>query len=347
MNDIKVSIIIPVYNVEKYLEECLCSVINQTLKEIEIICVNDGSTDNSLKILQNFAQKDKRIVVIDKKNGGLSSARNTGLKIAKGQYIFNLDSDDFLKKETLEKCYNYAQKNKLDVVIFDINTYDDNLKKVIKIWKDSDFKEDKIYTSKDYLIQYFCGNGCGSVCNKLWKKDLYIKNNILHPENVSNGEDASTSPRLIINSKKIGKISNSFLFYRQREKSLTKNTSKISDIKQAYYIPLNYLKEKKVEYLSEYEFSYKWNHYYCNILSYKKNSSIILKNTGYKILYEELLKDLKNKENKLIFYNNNFKTTIKDFIFNKIYKKSIFLGELIRNLIIDITNLKIKLKGGK
>ena len=88
----KVSVIIPVYNTEKYLEECLNSVENQTLEDIEIICVNDGSTDKSLEILNNHANKDSRIKVISQENGGLSHARNTGMKIAKGEYITFLDS---------------------------------------------------------------------------------------------------------------------------------------------------------------------------------------------------------------------------------------------------------------
>lgn len=103
----KVTIIIPVYNVEKYLEKCLNSVICQTLKDIEIICVNDGSTDNSQQILKEYAQKDERIKIVDKKNGGLSSARNAGLDAATGEYCYFLDSDDWIELNTLEKLYGF------------------------------------------------------------------------------------------------------------------------------------------------------------------------------------------------------------------------------------------------
>ena len=95
----KISVIIPVYNVEKYLAECLTSVVNQTFKDIEIICVNDGSTDNSPKILEEFAQKDDRIRIINQENQGLSAARNTGLDVETGEYVSFLDSDDFVRTD--------------------------------------------------------------------------------------------------------------------------------------------------------------------------------------------------------------------------------------------------------
>lgn len=98
MDKIKISIIIPVYNVEKYIEECLISVLNQTMKEIEIICINDGSTDNSLKILNNYKNKNENIRIVNQENSGLSNARNVGLSLAKGEYIFFLDSDDFFAR---------------------------------------------------------------------------------------------------------------------------------------------------------------------------------------------------------------------------------------------------------
>ena len=112
---VKVSIIIPVYNVEKYLRECLDSAINQTLKDIEIICINDGSTDSSLEILREYQAKDDRITVIDKQNEGLSATRNLGINLAKGEYISFLDSDDFIDLDFCEKLYNAAVKYRADI----------------------------------------------------------------------------------------------------------------------------------------------------------------------------------------------------------------------------------------
>ena len=110
-----VSVIIPIYNTGKYLKQCMDSIINQSLKGIEIICVNDGSTDNSLDILKEYSN----IKIINQKNQGLSIARNTGLKYANGEYIYFCDSDDFLQLDALENLYLFAKHNNLDVLYFD------------------------------------------------------------------------------------------------------------------------------------------------------------------------------------------------------------------------------------
>ena len=106
MKSPKVSVIIPVYNVEEYLPTCLDSIINQTLEDIEIICVNDGSPDNCLSILNNYAGQDSRIIVINQENTGVSGARNRGLEVAGGKYIVFVDPDDWCEAECLEKAVN-------------------------------------------------------------------------------------------------------------------------------------------------------------------------------------------------------------------------------------------------
>ena len=114
----KISIVIPVYNTEKYLRQCLDSVVNQTLKDIEIICVNDGSTDNSLNILKEYMAQDNRIKVVNKKNGGLSSARNEGLKYITSEYCYFLDSDDYIESNLLETACNFLANNEIDYYCF-------------------------------------------------------------------------------------------------------------------------------------------------------------------------------------------------------------------------------------
>lgn len=114
---IKVSVIVPVYNVEDYLIECLTSIINQTLKEIEIICIDDCGTDNSINILKEYAKKDDRIRIIShKENKGLGPARNTGIKESKGEYISFIDSDDYISRDYLENLYNTIIKYDTDIV---------------------------------------------------------------------------------------------------------------------------------------------------------------------------------------------------------------------------------------
>ena len=148
MNNPKISVILPVYNVEKYLVDCLDSVLNQTLRDIEVICVNDGSTDNSLSILNDYASKDERIKIIDKENEGLGYTRKVGLDNATGKYILFIDSDDYYSELTaFEELYDYIEKLKSDIVIFDVIKKDDSTKNIIYI-TDS-YNEDVNFTYRD------------------------------------------------------------------------------------------------------------------------------------------------------------------------------------------------------
>ena len=170
---VEISVIIPVYNTEKYLRECLDSIINQTFKDIEIICINDGSTDNSLKILNEYQKLDSRVKIITQNNEGLSSARNTGLDNACGRYIYFIDSDDYLKNSALEKMYTLSEQKKLDLLIFKLMNFDnETLKKdytysdmpfLLKINKDTFNYHD----FKDNLLEVEV-----SACTKFFKKEL-------------------------------------------------------------------------------------------------------------------------------------------------------------------------------
>ena len=126
MSSPKISIIVPVYNVEKYIRRCLDSIAAQTFTDWECICVDDGTPDASGKICDEYAQKDGRFVVIHKENGGVSSARNVGLDVAKGEYVTFCDSDDWVEKEMLEVFYNTALKNDAEVVISGFRTTDEH-----------------------------------------------------------------------------------------------------------------------------------------------------------------------------------------------------------------------------
>ena len=123
MENIKVSVILPVYNVEKYLKQCLDTIVGQTLKEIEILCVDDGSTDDSVQILKEYEQKDHRIKVLSQKNAGAGAARNLGLRHASGKYLSFLDSDDFFEPDMLETAYEQAERYQAEMVVFRSNQY--------------------------------------------------------------------------------------------------------------------------------------------------------------------------------------------------------------------------------
>ena len=137
----KISIIIPMYNVEKYLRRCLDSVLNQTFQEWQAICVDDGSPDKSGVIAEEYAKKDKRFIVIHKENGGLSDARNAGMPHATGDYIMYLDSDDFIHPQTMEIAYNLAKQNKSDIVSF---TYDRFYRPHLMVYHKLGFNTDKV-----------------------------------------------------------------------------------------------------------------------------------------------------------------------------------------------------------
>lgn len=179
---IKVSVIIPVYNVENYLRECLNSVINQTLKDIEIICINDDSTDGSLAILKEYAIKDKRIKIVCQDNVGAGAARNIGLKMAKGKYLSFLDSDDFFDYTMLEKSYNKVIENKADIVVFGANMYDANTKN-----QECLYSFNKLHTQiypfsyKDITVSIF--KAFNNVAwNKIFKRDFILRNGIVFQE---------------------------------------------------------------------------------------------------------------------------------------------------------------------
>lgn len=149
-NEIKVSVILPVYNVEQFLEQCLDSIVNQTLREIEIICIDDGSTDNSLNILKHYAQEDARITVLQQKNAGAGAARNKGLEVAQGKYLSFLDSDDFFEPLMLEKAYCEAEKREVDFIVFRCNQYDNQE----KIFKNMDWTIRKYLLPKQEIFFY-------------------------------------------------------------------------------------------------------------------------------------------------------------------------------------------------
>ena len=130
---IKVSVIIPVYNVKPYLKQCMDSVVGQTLRDIEIICVDDESTDGSLKILQEYAEKDTRIQIIRQKNAGAGAARNNGMRHATGKYLSFLDSDDFFEMDMLEKAYEKAERDQADFVVYKSDQYHTEKDEFIKV----------------------------------------------------------------------------------------------------------------------------------------------------------------------------------------------------------------------
>ena len=209
MSKTKISIIVPVYNTSQYLERCIRSIIIQSLKEIEIICVNDGSTDSSLEILKKMAQEDERIVIINKENEGVSKARNDALKLATGKYCLGIDSDDWIEQGYLKDIYEIAEKEEADLVIADYY-YDLGNRKV---YYHSDITKGIEISSLDCLKNIFLRNGSPAIWNKLLKREVVVKNNISFPKGITIGEDLLFISKYIYFSKKIVKLNKAYLHY--------------------------------------------------------------------------------------------------------------------------------------
>ena len=255
----EISVIIPVYNVEKYLPQCLDSVCNQSFRDIEIICVNDGSSDKSSDILNDYAEKDDRFKIINQSNQGLAAARNTGLTYAKGRYIYFIDSDDYIELDTLEKLYNNAISNNSDVVLFKFKTVDD-FKNIHK--RGIEFKIDSIFGDIDYNnftftyrdVKRHVMNSAFSACLKLYKKEFIDTIDFTFPEGL-NFEDVPVHVKVMIEANRLSFVPESLYNYRSNPDSiLNSNTNgfdifKVIDLVEEYLIENNYYDELENEFI--------------------------------------------------------------------------------------------------
>lgn len=308
----EISIIVPVYNVEKYLENCIESILNQTFKDFELILVDDGSTDNSGKICDIYEKKDTRIKVIHKNNGGLSSARNAGLDIACGKYIGFVDSDDSIHPKMYEVLYNLIKNHKSDIsccnykCTYDISCKEHeelNLNEVIEM---SNIEAiEKLY-DKDLGVRLVVA------WNKLYNKCLFdnirYKVGRLH-------EDEFMAHRILYNSKKITYVDNELYYYLQRDGSIMS--------KKTY--------KRKVDALLAQSDRMR----FCNKIGLKSMSDNICKTYEYEFfnLYRQLLGEgSANKE-----FLNELR---RDFILNLyilLRQKDIHIKEKISCLIFAIS----------
>lgn len=246
-----ISIILPVHNTSPYLEECLNSIHNQSFKNYELICIDDGSSDNSYEILKKYEDIITNCKVIYQSNQGVASARNTGLKNVSGDYIVFIDSDDYIEYNYLERLYNESCNTDADVVICNFYRYYDNSNlKLPVIYK----KSSGLYSSHDILKSLIPDNLIHSyLWNKLWKKDLF--DNLEFPD--IKYEDISVMCDLFYKAKKISIISDTLYYYRIRKTSIVRNysISTQNDYVKAYGIIRLFLKDKNL--YDNYKFSFR------------------------------------------------------------------------------------------
>lgn len=224
----KVSIIVPVYNVEKYLRKCLDSLINQTLKDIEIICVNDGSKDNSPKILEEYAKKDNRIIVINQENAGLSVARNSGIYIAKGEYIGFVDSDDWVDLDFFEKLYYSATSNDTDIAVGGIIRVTGIKKK-----KFLNFEKETLTDNVNLKFELCDVPEKSYVWNKIYKTEK-LKEIGLEFEKGIFYEDCIFTPQALFYLGKIVTVPNIYYYYLRRGNSTVKQRSEKANADSVY-----------------------------------------------------------------------------------------------------------------
>lgn len=278
-----ISVIVPIYNVENYLEDCINSILNQSYKELEIILVDDGSPDSCGKICDKYAEKDSRITVIHKKNGGLSDARNTGINVANGEYLSFVDSDDLLHKDFYLTLFNMLIDNNADISSCNFLKFtgekisDKSIKNpIIKTISNIDALND-LYTDKyvNYIV----------ACNKLYKatlfKDLKFPVGKIH-------EDEFTTPKVLFKANKIAVTEEELYYYRQTPNSITNSQFNINnlDFLEAINNRLSFINENKLDMLYKkcvYQLSFERINFYYMI----KDSDIPNK--------EDLLNDLRKK----------------------------------------------------
>lgn len=245
MNEKKVSVIIPIYNAAPFLNDCLNAILHQTLEDIEIICVNDGSTDESLSILRQFQKEDDRILVIDQKNQGAGAARNAGLDIARGEYLSFLDADDFYEKNMLEEAYLTAKKADADVCVFYADLFDNSIgqyKECTWAFRRQYFQDQVPFNPKEYpnnenIFRMFNG----WPWDKLFKRE-FIQKHGLYYQNLKTTNDMYFVFIALAKAERIVTLDKCLIHQRVEVKtSLSRNREKSWD---CFYLGLKAMYEE-------------------------------------------------------------------------------------------------------
>lgn len=308
----KISVIVPVYNVENYIEKCLETLVNQTLKDIEIILVNDGSKDRSIDIINRFIkQYPDKIVYLEKENGGLSDARNFGIPHAKGEYIAFLDSDDYVEKDMYENMYELAKKENSDMVECDFYwQYPDKLKK----------DEGTIYHGKNEMIEKVRV----VAWNKLIKREILEKNPEVRFPKGLRYEDVEFTYKLVPYIEKVSFLKKPYVHYVQREGSISnEQNERNKEIFDVLDNVINYYKEKEIydTYKNELEYVYVRYAFCSSLLRIVKIKDETLQENLLNLTWEKVNNTFPNwKDNSILKSHKSLKNfylrTINKFTFN-------------------------------
>lgn len=293
MYDKLISVIVPIYNVEKYLCQCIDSIRYQTYRNLEIILVDDGSPDSCGKICDEYEKKDNRIKVIHKKNGGLSSARNAGITVATGEYIGMVDSDDFLLPSMYERLLELIEKNDCSIAV--CRTIDVNSRNVPSV--NNEGKLYNIYRGSELLNEIYARKPQynPAPCNKLYRRNLF---NTIHFPDGKIHEDEWILPRLLLNSKKIVITEEIFYCYYLSPNSIMRGEFKEKkfDVFYVFEDRMQFFKKHKMEDL----YLQTQAQYYLRIcmLYYELMNAEIENKEKWKRLLIEKISELKSSDNK-------------------------------------------------
>lgn len=304
----KVSVIVPIYNVEKYLEKCLDSLVNQTLEDIEIILVNDGSTDNSGQIVKEYVSKYKeKIVYLEKQNGGLSDARNYGLEYAKGDYISFVDSDDYISKNLYSELVRYMEED-YDMVKFGILTVDLKNNKMIEN-KSKQFENKTGEEAFDIL--YKTDKMTEVAWGYLYKASFWKENNFKFTKDMYH-EDFGLIPLVILKAKKVASTNILGYYYVQSDKSITRNSDEKKKLKMSYDLLKFY--DNMIKEIENYDISKKTKE---NIKIYYTNCILLeVKNISNEAERQKYIKEIKKRKMIKNIKVRNFKQLVKRVLLN-------------------------------
>ncbi|UOQ87014.1 glycosyltransferase family 2 protein [Gracilibacillus salinarum] len=240
---LKVSIIIPVYNVEGYIKKTLCSIINQTFKDFEIIIVNDGSSDRTIDIVESIlSQSMINYMILNQKNNGVSSARNKGLSKACGEYVFFIDGDDYVSNSFLEKMYSTMVKNEVDCVMCGGNIVDEEDGNILPYQKSYRYF-DNLITGEDALFWMLKKDIWIYVGNAIYKKEIIDKHNLNFSIHNTYGEDQEFTLKFLAHSDKVACVKEVMFYYVKRKKAATENVSfERFNVVEVFYSLIHYLK---------------------------------------------------------------------------------------------------------
>ncbi|MBD3107683.1 glycosyltransferase [Bacillus sp. AGMB 02131] len=230
---VKVSVIIPVYNAEKYIRECIESLLNQTLQQCEFIFINDGSADNSEQIINEYKKIDNRIILINQENSGVSTTRNAGLHRASGEYIGFVDADDFVEVDMYEQLYTKAKEYNCDVVFCNYESEIDGHKLITDYTFPKNNLLDVDFINHTILPYFIKEENLNTVCNKIFKNKIIQEKNITFPRNMDLGEDGMFNISFFYTAKNTIYLDYTGYYYREVAGSATRNILKKNYFQQS------------------------------------------------------------------------------------------------------------------